>query len=90
VLQWHADCEAEARPILAGDFAEMMTENELNLLAAYMVDTHGRKALQYADAAVLELEQIGELLRADAWRSLKEVVLEMVDGRRSKAGYALH
>ena len=68
----------------------MMTENELNLLAAYMVDTHGRKAIQYADSAVQELEYIGEDLRADAWRSLRGVVLEMVEGRRSKAGHALH
>lgn len=68
----------------------MMTENELNLLAAYMVDTHGRKAIQYADSAVEELEHIGENLRADAWRSLRGVVLEMVEGRRSKAGHALH
>lgn len=68
----------------------MMTENELNLLAAYMVDTHGRKALQYADTAVEELEQIGERLRAEAWRSLRVVVLDMVEGRRSKAGNMLH
>ncbi len=68
----------------------MMTENELNMLAAYMVDTHGRKAIQYAESAVSELEEIGELLRADAWRSLRGVVLDMVEGRRSKAGHALH
>ena len=46
--------------------ANMMTENELNMLAAYMVDTHGFKALQYADSAVSELEMIGKTLRADA------------------------
>lgn len=68
----------------------MMTENELNMLAAYMVDTHGCKAIQYAEIAVSELEEIGELLRADAWRSLRGVVLDMVEGRRSKAGHALH
>ncbi|MCE9651156.1 MAG: hypothetical protein K8R18_16170 [Parvibaculum sp.] len=68
----------------------MMTENELNLLAAYMVDTHGLKAIQYADTAVEELEQIGERLRAEAWRSLRGVVLDMVEGRRSKAGNMLH
>ncbi|HEY4344771.1 MAG TPA: hypothetical protein VGN05_10525 [Parvibaculum sp.] len=68
----------------------MMTENELNLLAAYMVDTHGLKAIQYADTAVEELEQIGEQLRAEAWRSLRGVVLDMVEGRRSKAGNMLH
>ncbi len=68
----------------------MMTQNELNLLAAYMVDTHGRKALQYADTAVEELEEIGERMRAEAWRMLRGVVLEMVEGRRSRAGDMLH
>jgi hypothetical protein len=68
----------------------MMTDNELNLLAAYMVDTHGRKALHYADTAVEELEQIGERLRAEAWRSLRGVELVMVVGRRSKGGNVLH
>lgn len=70
--------------------ANMMTENELNMLAAYMVDTHGYKAIQYAELAVSELEMIGETLRADAWRSLRSVVLDMVAGRRSKAGHPLH
>ena len=70
--------------------AYMMTENELNMLAAYMVDTHGHKAIQYAESAVAELEMIGETLRADAWRSLRGVVLDMVEGRRSKAGHPLH
>lgn len=77
-------------PLLPETHQPMMTEHELNLLAAYMVDTHGRKAIQYADTAVSELELIGEELRADAWRSLRGVVLDMVEGRRSMAGHALH
>ena len=58
----------------------MMTDHELNLLAAYMFDTHGQKAIQYADTAVEELEQIGEQLRAEAWRSLRRVVVDIGDG----------
>jgi hypothetical protein len=80
----------ETYPFWLEIVTHMMTENELNMLAAYMVDTHGRKAIQYAESAVSELEEIGELLRADAWRSLRGVVLDMVEGRRSKAGHALH
>tara|TARA_R110002110_G_scaffold18688_10_gene78358 strand:+ start:863 stop:1069 length:207 start_codon:yes stop_codon:yes gene_type:complete len=68
----------------------MITDREINLLAAYMVDTHGRKALSYADTAVLELEQIGESVRADAWRMLRQVALDMVEGRRSRDGQVLH
>lgn len=68
----------------------MITDRELNLLAAYMVDTHGRKALVYADTAVLELEEVGEKMRADAWRMLRLVVEDMVEGRRSREGHILH
>lgn len=68
----------------------MMTDQELNLLAAYMFDTHGLKALQYADTAVEELELIGERLRADAWRDLRRVVVDMLEGRRSRDGEILH
>ena len=38
----------------------MVTEHEINLLAAYMVDTHGEKAIGFADQAVDELERIRE------------------------------
>ncbi|MEN6544187.1 hypothetical protein [Parvibaculum sp.] len=68
----------------------MMTDHELSLLAAYMFDTHGLKALEYADTAVEELEQVGELLRADAWRALKSFVIDMAEGRRSREGNILH
>ena len=68
----------------------MMTDHELNLLATYMVDTHGTKAVHYADVAVEELEHLGERMRADAWRLLRSVVLDIVEHRRSREGHALH
>ena len=68
----------------------MITDHEINLLTAYMVDTHGRKALSYADTAVCELEEIGEKMRADAWRALRVVVEDMVEGRRTRDGEVLH
>lgn len=68
----------------------MVTEHEINLLASYMFDTHGEKAIDYADTAVCELEEIGEKLRAEAWRSLRCVVEDMVAGRRSRDGNILH
>jgi len=68
----------------------MVTEHELNLLAAYMVDTHGERAVGFAEQAVDELERIGEKLRADAWRQLRVVVLDMVHGRRNREGHVLH
>jgi len=68
----------------------MITAHELNLLAAYMVDTHGREALHFADIAVCELEEVGERQRAEAWRMLREIVLDMVEGRRMRNGVMLH
>ena len=68
----------------------MITDHELNMLAAYMFNTHGEEALIYADKAVRELEEIGEIMRADAWRMLRVVVLDMVEGRRSSEGHTLH
>lgn len=68
----------------------MVTEHEINLLAAYMVDTHGEKAVGFADQAVDELERIGEKLRAEAWRQLRVVVLDLVSGRRNREGHVLH
>ncbi|MGB5092288.1 MAG: hypothetical protein WBN97_03135 [Parvibaculum sp.] len=68
----------------------MVTDHEINLLAGYMFDTHGEKAIAYADTAVSELEQIGEKIRAEAWRMLRCVVLDMVEGRRSREGHMLH
>ena len=68
----------------------MVTEHEINLLAAYMVDTHGEKAIGFAEQAVDELERIGEKLRADAWRQLRVVVLDIVKGRRNREGHVLH
>ena len=68
----------------------MVTEHEINLLAAYMVDTHGEKAIGFADQAVDELERIGEKLRAEAWRQLRLVVLDLVSGRRNREGHVLH
>ena len=68
----------------------MITAHEINLLAAYMVDTHGEEALLHADRAVQELEEIGEIMRADAWRMLRVVVLDIVEGRGSREGHTLH
>jgi hypothetical protein len=68
----------------------MITAHELHLLAAYMVDTHGREALHFADLAVVELEDVGERQRAQAWRMLREIVLDMVEGRRLRNGNMLH
>lgn len=59
----------------------MITADDLRSLANYLVDRHGPVAVDYADQAVFELEAQGEVIRADAWKALKSVVEDMVEGR---------
>lgn len=61
----------------------MITPNDLHNLATYLVDRHGPTALTYASHAVEELETQGELMRADAWKALRSVVEDLVEGRIS-------
>ena len=63
----------------------MITANDLRSLATYMVERHGLVAIQYADQAVGELEAQGEADRADAWKALRSVVQDMVEGRLSQS-----
>tara|TARA_R110000824_G_scaffold137637_2_gene302122 strand:+ start:139208 stop:139504 length:297 start_codon:yes stop_codon:yes gene_type:complete len=87
---WPMGCNPFGNRFKPNRRAPMITDREINMLAAYMVDTHGRKALAYADTAVAELEEIGEKMRADAWRTLRRVVEDMVEGRMSREGHILH
>ena len=59
----------------------MITANDLRSLATYLVDRHGPVAVDYANQAVYELETQGEAVRADAWKALRSVVEDMVEGR---------
>lgn len=68
----------------------MIADYEINLLATYMVETHGLRALRYAEMAADELDLIGETVRADAWRQLRGVVLDIVENRRDRTGQFLH
>lgn len=63
----------------------MITANDLRSLATYMVERHGLVAVDYANQAVGELEAQGETDRADAWKALRSVVEDMVEGRLSQS-----
>ena len=59
----------------------MITAGDLHNLANYLIDRHGPVALDYADQAVDELEALGEGNRAEAWKALRSVVEDLVEGR---------
>lgn len=59
----------------------MITPDDLQNLAAVLVERHGPKAVFFADCAVDEMEALGDAFRADAWRALKSVVEDVIEGR---------
>jgi hypothetical protein len=63
----------------------LITAHDIHALAVYMVENHGAKALHLADCAVDELEAQNETFSADAWRALRSVVEDMLEGRLSPA-----
>jgi len=68
----------------------MITPKDLHTLATKLVNRHGDIALSYADQAVSELEAIGEHERADAWRALRSVVVDLLAGRFVSAEITVH
>ncbi len=63
------------------ELAAMITAQDLQCLASYLVAHHGPIALDYADRAVDELEAQGETRRADSWKALRSMVGDMINGR---------
>jgi len=56
----------------------MITPRDLALIANTLIDRHGPEAVHWADLAVEDLEQKGELWRADAWRALRSVIVGLI------------
>lgn len=63
----------------------MITPDDLQDLATVLVERHGPKAVFFADCAVDEMEALGDGFRADAWRALKSVVEDVIEGRHVNA-----
>jgi hypothetical protein len=59
----------------------MITAHDIHALAVFMVENHGQKALHLANCAVDELDAKNAVASADAWRALRSVVRDMLEGR---------
>ncbi|MGF1453874.1 MAG: hypothetical protein ACFB6R_00710 [Alphaproteobacteria bacterium] len=59
----------------------MITPQDMQCLARFMVEKHGSMALTFADQAVDELESQGEERRAKAWKALRSLVDDIIVGR---------
>ncbi|MCP5431847.1 MAG: hypothetical protein H6923_01110 [Alphaproteobacteria bacterium] len=63
----------------------MITAHDLHTLARYLFDRHGAEADTLAARAIGELEAMGEGGRAAAWRALRAVVGDLIEGRLDPA-----
>lgn len=61
--------------------ATNITAHDIHALAVFMVENHGKKALHLANCAVEELDARNAVKSADAWRALRSVVRDMLEGR---------
>jgi len=61
--------------------ASRITPEDIRIIAFTLVDRHGAQALGYADQAVIELDDKGEVESADAWRALRSEIQDALDGR---------
>ncbi|GAK45476.1 conserved protein [Tepidicaulis marinus] len=68
----------------------MLHQEDLNRLAAFMLNQHGSRALDYAESAMAQLLLMGEERRADAWRMVGRAVRDMLEGRITRDGHAIH
>jgi len=68
-----------------------ITAEDLTQIAHLLVDRHGARACIYATQAVEEMEDLGDEPRAEAWRALRAVIVDAIEGRLDRrAGKSLH
>ncbi|MGK2741003.1 hypothetical protein ACSHT0_08905 [Tepidicaulis sp. LMO-SS28] len=68
----------------------MLRPEDLNRFAAFMLSQHGARALDYAESAILELRRTGETARAEAWNMVQMRLEDMLGGRITRGGHAIH
>lgn len=68
----------------------MLRPEDLNRFAAFMLNQHGPRALDYAESAMRELLRSGEETRAEAWSMVQTRLRDMLAGRITRDGHAIH
>jgi hypothetical protein len=69
---------------------EFLPVDTLAKIAWALADTHGARALGVADTTIAELEQEGALVCADAWRGLRSLVEDVLEGRLGREAPSVH
>ena len=69
---------------------DFLPVDSLARIAWALADTHGDSALDVADRTIIDLEGEGEAVVADAWRGLRSVLEDVLEGRLGRGHVTVH
>jgi hypothetical protein len=69
---------------------DFLPVDSLAKIAWALADTHGVKALLVADRTIADLEDEGAPVVADAWRGLRSVLEDVLEGRMGRGVQTIH
>jgi hypothetical protein len=69
---------------------DFLPPDTLARIAWALADVHGQQAMQVADRTIVDLEESGEDIVADAWRSLRSVLEDVLAGRIGRERPTIH
>jgi hypothetical protein len=69
---------------------DFLPVDSLTKIAWALADTHGPHALGVADRTIAELELEGASVCADAWRGLRSLLEDVLDGRLGRDAPTVH
>jgi hypothetical protein len=69
---------------------DFLPVDSLNRIAWALADTHGTSALAVADRTINELEIEGSDLVAEAWRGLRSMLEDVLEGRLGREDPTIH
>jgi hypothetical protein len=69
---------------------DFLPVDSLAKIAWALADTHGAGALAVADSTIADLEGEGAPIVADAWRGLRSVLEDVLQGRLTRGVQTIH
>jgi hypothetical protein len=69
---------------------DFLPVDSLTKIAWALADVHGPGALAVADRTIEDLEGEGSPLVADAWRGLRSVLEDVLEGRMGRGAQIIH
>lgn len=69
---------------------DFLPPDTLARIAWALADVHGPRAIDVAERTIHDLEESGEPIVADAWRSLRSVLEDVLAGRIGRDRVTVH